>query len=493
MKKLLLALALCLLPTLASAQCNGVFNPNTLCGNNSGSPGIPGQFPVSALTGLIGGTNGQIQYNNSGVFGGFTASGDATINTTTGVVTNSKFNNGTTFGSAAGASTGTSGHTVPFLDGANVWSGSNIFPINVQTIDYAIATTDCGGTVQVGTGTTGLKTITLPAASGFTARCIVKICNGDTGRGKKTSGFPSDIHAILWPLQCTIQAVVNSAWKTVSNPGRWILPTSEELCVRQDGSATSDGLGNGTVAADCMNLAQTAVTTIGQQWDGTGYYACSIGYYTGGTSTFAEQVSMTGQSVGCYLTFNWHGATTHTSTANCFTGGDNGIGVFNMNLGFVPTFKCNSGNNATNAVWYCHQTCIYDVTGQWQWVPGGTNDSMIFLDGQGRVTVNATGNIVIGDGSAETFGNMFQCDQHCAQFQISGPIAFSANVSCTRIFAAYEGSAINTTASFTGSCTGITTSISSGLSVINTNGSTILGGTTTAGTGGAGQVCTTKC
>jgi len=37
--------------------------------------------------GSPGGTNGQIQFNDSGVFNGFTASGDATINTSTGAVT----------------------------------------------------------------------------------------------------------------------------------------------------------------------------------------------------------------------------------------------------------------------------------------------------------------------------------------------------------------------------------------------------------------------
>ncbi len=37
--------------------------------------------------GTPGGSSGQIQYNNAGAFGGFTASGDATINTGTGVVT----------------------------------------------------------------------------------------------------------------------------------------------------------------------------------------------------------------------------------------------------------------------------------------------------------------------------------------------------------------------------------------------------------------------
>lgn len=59
-----------LLPTIANAQCNGVFQPNTICGNATGSPAVPKQVPQSAITGLPGGTNGQIQYNNNGNFGG---------------------------------------------------------------------------------------------------------------------------------------------------------------------------------------------------------------------------------------------------------------------------------------------------------------------------------------------------------------------------------------------------------------------------------------
>src|SRR5258708_4128937 len=44
MKKLLIALALIFLPSLAWAQCTGVFPPNTLCGNLSGSPRPPAAF-----------------------------------------------------------------------------------------------------------------------------------------------------------------------------------------------------------------------------------------------------------------------------------------------------------------------------------------------------------------------------------------------------------------------------------------------------------------
>jgi hypothetical protein len=51
--------------------------------------------------GTPGGTNGQIQFNNSGLFGGFTTSGDATINTASGALTLATVNaNVGSFGSA---------------------------------------------------------------------------------------------------------------------------------------------------------------------------------------------------------------------------------------------------------------------------------------------------------------------------------------------------------------------------------------------------------
>ena len=52
MKKIILALALFLAPTLAWAQCTGVFPANTLCGNLSGTPAPPSAF--SASTSIVG-------------------------------------------------------------------------------------------------------------------------------------------------------------------------------------------------------------------------------------------------------------------------------------------------------------------------------------------------------------------------------------------------------------------------------------------------------
>ena len=50
--------------------------------------------------GTPGGTNGQSQYNNGGSFGGYTMSGDATLNTSTGVITVTK-TSGTAFAASA--------------------------------------------------------------------------------------------------------------------------------------------------------------------------------------------------------------------------------------------------------------------------------------------------------------------------------------------------------------------------------------------------------
>ena len=57
MKRILLTLALLLLPSLASAQCTGVWATGTVCGNNTGSNNTPRAIPFStfgAITGLTG-------------------------------------------------------------------------------------------------------------------------------------------------------------------------------------------------------------------------------------------------------------------------------------------------------------------------------------------------------------------------------------------------------------------------------------------------------
>lgn len=72
MKKLLAILALLLAPSLAEAQCGGVFAANRVCGSVAGGPPTAVPFPSFTLgigAPITGGTNTYILYNNAGTLG----------------------------------------------------------------------------------------------------------------------------------------------------------------------------------------------------------------------------------------------------------------------------------------------------------------------------------------------------------------------------------------------------------------------------------------
>jgi hypothetical protein len=73
MKRILIALVLLLLPSVAFAQCNGIFNPSNVCGTTSAGPGVPGPLPLSSFALAPGGSSGNVQTNNgSGGLAGIT-------------------------------------------------------------------------------------------------------------------------------------------------------------------------------------------------------------------------------------------------------------------------------------------------------------------------------------------------------------------------------------------------------------------------------------
>ncbi len=461
MKKLLLTLALLLLPSVAFAQCNGIFQNNTACGNVSGGPAPPSSIPLSSFPAAApGGTSGQLQYDNSGAFGG--ATGGCSVNS-----------NGIVVCAPAQAA---------------------------KTANYPVVNTDCNTTIPLGTGSTAQLTLTLPAlpSAGFGPGCLIWAKNNDvysgigTGHAMTIAGAPADLIGgcggyCLWPGQA-IAFTPNSAgtaWLTVYNPGRWQLPASAEICLTQNGSNSNDGLGAGT---GCMSDFQTALLVIGQQWDGGGYQSCSLGFYVGGTSTFGA-ANQTGQSVGCFITINIRGAVTFTAAGACIVGGDNSITILNWNLGSIPTFKCNTANTASTGQIKCHQYCVFDINGGTAiWLPGGNNDVFFDLDLQGSATLAAQVNV--GDG-VNTYAPLawIHCESHCSKVTDSSTLAFSAHVTMTVVYALNSGSVITVGASFPG-VTATNPSTPTGNSVLITNGITIPGGTS-SGTGG--QVCATLC
>lgn len=128
MKRFLLVLALLLVPSLAWAQCNGVFPANTICGNATGTSALPKPTSNSVLTGVPGGSNGQVQFNNSGAFGGLTNAQLATqtlsgANATAWTALINSFTS-----SLAGAAPASGGGTINFLRADGAWATPSSAP-----------------------------------------------------------------------------------------------------------------------------------------------------------------------------------------------------------------------------------------------------------------------------------------------------------------------------------------------------------------------------
>jgi hypothetical protein len=121
--------------------------------------------------------------------------------------------------------------------------------LNTQISNYSVAATDCGKTIQLGTGSTGQFTLTLPAVTGFPSNCSVLIKNGDSTNAKFLSGFPSDLFAELFPGQSAGVKIVNGAWQSFYNPGLWVVSGPPTLYVNGNSATTNaaTSAGNNTL------------------------------------------------------------------------------------------------------------------------------------------------------------------------------------------------------------------------------------------------------
>lgn len=146
----------------------------------------------TALT-PAGGTAGQVQYNNAGVLGGFTTSGDATINTGTGVLTLSTVNaNVGGFGSATtcitatvnakGLITAISAATCTPALGSITGLGTGVATALAINVGTAGAFVTNGG--ALGTPSSGVATNLTGTAAGLTAGTATNVAvGGITGAG----------------------------------------------------------------------------------------------------------------------------------------------------------------------------------------------------------------------------------------------------------------------------------------------------------------------
>jgi hypothetical protein len=142
-------------------QTDGSGNLAWTAGTGGGGGGTPG------------GISGQIQYNNAGVFGGFTMSGDATIVASTGVITVTKTNN-VSFGALATVVAGTGVATAA----ANAVNGTGGLITFSSFAPAASKTLTLSNTMTLAAGADG-QTFTFPATGGT----VTVLGNATTGTG----------------------------------------------------------------------------------------------------------------------------------------------------------------------------------------------------------------------------------------------------------------------------------------------------------------------
>jgi hypothetical protein len=134
---------------------------------------------------------GQIGVGNAGgtAYAPVSLTQDCTI-TATGVVTCLKTNN-VSFGTAATVNTGTSGATIPLLNGTNTWSGAHTFSSTINKITLTPPTTAWTITPAADNQTTTLPAGTLVAntrqVAGHALSADVTVSASDVGLGSVTN------------------------------------------------------------------------------------------------------------------------------------------------------------------------------------------------------------------------------------------------------------------------------------------------------------------
>jgi hypothetical protein len=489
MKKFIAALIVALalgtwyLPTPTQAQCNGIFPPNSVCGNPATAiSALP--KPTSPNTFTVGpaGISGQTQFNNGGSFDGYTPNGDCTVATATGFVSCP--------GLAHTASAVTFSSSVTFT-GLVVHSSSTTFnapttfasPIfyqtNIQATSYTIQTSDCGGLVEINPSPTAVKTVTLPSTTGFGFGCAITVKNADAVRGKILSGFPSDLYRILWPLQTAQVENASGVWVSTINPGRW--QAVPQFFIDNGGSDTAnDGLGTGSAGgfatmAHCAVVVQAYIDTQNQgspqcshtaSQNDSEFIAFFYPTHGGGTIIFNSATPGTQWTWTCPV------------SSYCLQFGDGAL-VGLKDILFIT-------NPSSNGVIFGHNYGVLDA-----------NQNITFNanTGQPLLSCDFDTHFNINNGfTYESFASFLFQGCQGSRWNINGNVNSSGSTTVNRPFVFSSGSLATFQGNVVWGTTGLSISVGlvSGNSVLNNlAGSSPPGGAPTPTTGG--QYCTSLC
>ena len=132
--------------------------------------------------------------------------GSGTVTVTGGTPTTGHFatfsgaisiTDGGAVGTAAAVNTGTSGATIPLLNGTNTWSGTQTFGTTISSINaqsgttYTLAATDCGKTLLF----TSASAVTLTTLNSLPAGCYLNIEQGGAGAVTVSGGSGATLHS----------------------------------------------------------------------------------------------------------------------------------------------------------------------------------------------------------------------------------------------------------------------------------------------------------
>lgn len=355
-------------------------------------------IPQTASTGgPPGGTSGQVQYNNSGVFGGFTVSGDGTLNTSTGVFTFGTVNaNVGTFGSATQC--------------ANV-------TVNAKGLVTAAGQNLCTPAIANVTGL-GTGVVTALGINVGTAGSIV-VNGGALGTPSSATltnatGLPiAGLTGLGTGIGAALAVNVGSAGAPVLFNGAGGTPTSLTLTNALGLPIAGGGCG-GTTAATCLNNITPTPTRAGDlmYWNGSSWVTLA-GNNSGtqflqenssgvpswatvsGTGTMTSATVTAGAGMGTFT-----GTCTSTTVLNCTIVGsaaqlpgiasNTAASAGNLGETQVANVVIGSGTTLTNATaTYITGANVTLGAGDWDcdgtlWVSGtATNDAEGWLSSAG--------------------------------------------------------------------------------------------------------------
>ena len=342
LKRLLIALAALLVPTIAFADCNGQFQSGNICGNPGGSQAPPKPSSISALLDVaFGSTQGSVLYRGSSLWqvltpgsaGQVLSSGGPSANVSwssvagpQGANNSLQRNNGGSFGGISGATS----------DGTSVTFSTGDLKINDGSATAGIGTVAADGTVSSATLTSQLDA----AFSSTQGSILYRSNTAWVALGPGSSGF----------FLQTQGAAANPTWAAASGGTGCVTGGSAHDLITADGASGCTTVTVSTLTNGALQLGLSGTpgsVTMGNGSSGLLTLQAVAGALGSVTASFPAN---TGIVAELNLPQTWTAVQTFTNSDFCLLGSSTGCTTFtsanSSASNFTATFPANNGTLA---------------------------------------------------------------------------------------------------------------------------------------------------